>query len=61
MLVIRAWTEGEPATIRLRITSTLDLEGDEELVAATSSIDEACAIVADWLKEFAGRAPVTRA
>ena len=56
VLVIRAWNEGEPEPVRLRITSTLDLEREEELSSATTSIDEACEIVCSWLEEFVRRA-----
>lgn len=55
VLVIRAWKEGEPPTIRLRITSRLDLEGDGEQTVAASAVDDACAVVRGWLEEFAGR------
>jgi hypothetical protein len=56
VLVIRAWKEGEPPTIRLRITTRFDLEGDEERTTAASTVDDACGIVRDWLEEFASHA-----
>ena len=53
VLIIRSWNEGEPPTIRLRITSALDLESDEEESVATTSVDQACEIVRSWLEQFA--------
>ena len=57
VLVIRAWIEGEPPTLRMRITRTLDVDARDEATEATASIDEACAIVRRWLEQLQG--PVT--
>lgn len=52
VLVIRAWIEGEPASLRLRITRTLDISSRDEEATAAASIDEACAVVRRWLDDF---------
>lgn len=50
--MIRAWIEGEPASLRLRITRTLDISSRDEEATTAASIDEACAVVRRWLAEF---------
>jgi hypothetical protein len=55
VLVIRAWIEGEPPTLRLRITRTLDLSASDEHTEATASVDEAMTIVCRWLQQLQPR------
>jgi hypothetical protein len=55
VLVIRAWIEGEPPTLRMRITHTLDVSLGEDESTAAASVDEACAIVRRWLEELSAR------
>ena len=52
MLVIRAWIEGEPSTLRMRITRTLDVTVREDKSDAAANVEEACAIVRRWLEEL---------
>jgi hypothetical protein len=55
VLVIRAWIEGEPPTLRMRITRTFDVTASDESSEATASVDEALAIVRHWLEQLAAR------
>jgi hypothetical protein len=55
VLVIRAWVEGDPGGVRMRITCTSDISTREEDATSAASIDEACAIVRRWLEAFAAR------
>ena len=57
VLVIRAWIEGEPPTLRMRITRTFDVTAAGESSGATASVEEALAIVRRWLEQL--QAPVT--
>jgi hypothetical protein len=54
VLIVRAWLEGRPPAIRVRITSVLDVNesGDETRYAAT--VEGATRIVCEWLKDFEG-------
>ncbi len=52
VLVVRAWIEGKPPSLRIRIVRTLDISGGQEESTAAASIDEACAVVRGWLEEF---------
>ena len=40
--MIRAWIEGDPGGMRMRITRTLDISTREEDSTPAASIDEAC-------------------
>ena len=53
VLVIRAWIEGEPRSLRLRITRTLDISSRDEESTTAASVEEACDVVRRWLEEFA--------
>lgn len=53
VLVIRAWIDGEPPSLRLRITRTADVAARDEESTVTASVDEACTVVRRWLEEFA--------
>ena len=55
VLVIRAWVEGDPPTLRLRITQTDDIAARREESAVAASIDEAIEIARRWLEDFAAR------
>lgn len=57
VLVIRAWIEGDPPTLRMRITRTFDVTAADESSEATASVDDALAIVRRWLEQL--QAPVT--
>ena len=51
ILIVRAWIEGEPASLRARLTRVV--EGRERPVITTASVDEACEVVRRWLLEVA--------
>jgi hypothetical protein len=53
VLVIRAWIEGDPPGVRMRITCAPDISRGQEDSTSAASIDEACAIVRRWLEAFA--------
>lgn len=52
--VLRAWIEtGPKRDLRVRITDVVDLErGTSRIHPVATSIEDACAIVRDWLTEF---------
>jgi hypothetical protein len=53
VLIIRAWVEGDPPTLRLRITRTDDLTAGDEESTVTASVEEAVDVVRRWLEGFA--------
>ena len=55
VLVIRAWIEGDPPGLRLRITRTDDIASRHEDSTVAASIDEAVEIARRWLEDFAAR------
>lgn len=55
VLIIRAWMDGEPPAIRMRITHTLDVAARDETSEVAASVDEACTIVRRWLDELQRR------
>jgi hypothetical protein len=58
ILVVRVWVEDHPvASLRARVTSSLDLTAGptEEIVAA--SVDDVCAVVNRWLHAFLASPP----
>lgn len=55
VLVIRAWIEGEPPGVRMRITRVSDISTGAEESTSVASIDEACTIVRRWLEAFVAR------
>jgi hypothetical protein len=57
VLVIRGWIEGEPPSLRLRITQTLDVAARDEKSTVTADVDEACAVVRRWLEALAEGTP----
>ena len=56
VLVIRAWVEGDPPGLRLRITFTDDIATRREDSVVGASVDEAVEIARCWLETLAGRA-----
>jgi hypothetical protein len=59
-LVVRAWLEGRPPSIRVRITSVMDLTAPYHRVSCAATVGEAAADVRAWLEEFeAGDGSVT--
>jgi hypothetical protein len=52
VLIIRAWIEGEPPSLRMRVTRTFDVAAADETTEATASIEEVCAIVRRWLEQL---------
>jgi hypothetical protein len=60
VLVIRAWIEGDPPGLRLRITLASDISTGEEETATAASIEQAVELVRCWLENFvAGDGVVT--
>jgi hypothetical protein len=60
ILVVRAWLEGRPPEMRLRITSVADLAGPELEVAYAATVGDAIDVITRWLAAFeAGDAAVT--
>lgn len=48
--VVRAWIErGPPQVLKVRVSTAPDLGSAPKTVGVTSSIDEACALIRDWL------------
>jgi hypothetical protein len=55
VLVVRAWLEDASETaLRARITQTLDIEAQDEIVVVASSSDDVCDAVRAWLDAFVG-------
>lgn len=52
VLVIRVWTDGEPPTVRARITHRSDVTGPDQTVTFASTVDDINAAVASWLQAF---------
>lgn len=53
VLVLRVWLEpGEPASLRARISSRLDVAHDESRRLVAGSTDAIARIVVDWVEEF---------
>lgn len=60
ILVVRAWLDGWPPEIRVRITSVKDTSGPELDVAYAATVEDAVGVIARWLEAFAaGDATVT--
>ena len=54
VLVIRAWIE-PPDGLRVRITSTFDVDTGESTTRSSTSVDEVCDDVRRWLNEYRHR------
>lgn len=57
VLVVRVWmNQGErtddPPRLRARITRTLDVAAEEELISTAGSTEEVCETVRAWLDAF---------
>lgn len=54
MLIVRLWIEANHETgLRARITQTLDTMATEQAVATAASADDICAVVKQWVEDFA--------
>ena len=65
VLVVVAWSEGQPARLVARITYTLDATQPQRITVSASGKDEIAATVGHWLDTVAtgaipGDAPVTQ-
>jgi hypothetical protein len=66
VLVVRVWTESaEEATLRARVTRTLDVAHGEAKITVAATPEQVESTVQAWLNEFlasgGGDAPVTSA
>lgn len=54
LLVVRVWIEGDPdeGRFRARITHTIDLVADAEVVTAVATADDVCFAVREWLETY---------
>jgi hypothetical protein len=59
--VIRAWTEGDDARLKVRVTSMLDVTRSDMRVSVVCSLDETCDLVRTWLANLVelSRSPTT--
>jgi hypothetical protein len=56
VLIVRAWHEDDPAaSLRVRITSTLDISRGDELVSAAATPEEVYEALRAWLEAFLAR------
>lgn len=55
VLVVRAWLEdASNLALRARITQTLDIAAQDELIIVASSTEDVCDAVRAWLDAFVG-------
>ncbi len=60
ILLVRAWLEGRPPALRVRITSLKNITVREHEVACVATVEDAARAVTRWLEQFeAGDAGVT--
>jgi hypothetical protein len=59
VLVIRAWRQGDPASVVMRVTRTVDVSTGDDETETTTSVEEVLALVRSWLDQI--RSPVTNA
>ena len=52
VLVVRVWTDGANRSLRARITSTLDVDGDAEVRQAAASAEQILTAVKEWIEAF---------
>jgi hypothetical protein len=58
VLVIRAWTEGQPPSLRVRITRTQDVASRIDVTSTASTVAQVHDEVEAWLRSFlAGDGP----
>jgi hypothetical protein len=56
VFVVRAWMEpAQPASLRMRVTRSLDVRSPLTEVSATADVDEVCDALRRWLQDFRGR------
>lgn len=54
VLIVRLWIEANHETgLRARITQTLGSMGAEQSVAVAATADDICAVVKQWVEDFA--------
>ena len=54
VLIVRMWIEASHQQgLRARITQSLDTTAGEESVALAASTDDICAVVKQWVEDFA--------
>lgn len=54
--IIKAWVEAGDEQLKVRITANSEsIQGRRRTIGVATDIDEACAIVEDWLEAFVGR------
>ena len=55
-MVIRAWTEGDPVQLRVRITYSLDVltPRQRDVVLTSADVDDVTAKVREWLLAVIG-------
>ncbi|MFN2544691.1 MAG: hypothetical protein ABR600_09015 [Actinomycetota bacterium] len=58
LFIIRAWSEGEPPTLRVRMTATTDLVSSPQIVLSSSDVQEILSNVTAWLMAVTRRQPV---
>jgi hypothetical protein len=59
VLVIRAWRQGDPSSVVMRVTRTVDVSTGDDETGTTTSVEEVLALVRSWLDQI--RSPVTNA
>lgn len=60
ILIVRAWLEGRPPALRVRITGTKDVTARGHDVSYAADVSEAAAAIREWLEDFeAGDESVT--
>ena len=54
LLVVRVWIEGDSSAdgLRARITQTIDLLGDAEVITTAATADDVYSAVRDWLEAY---------
>ena len=52
VLVLRAWTEGHPPALRVRITRTQDVAARSDVTSVASTASQVHAEVEAWLRSF---------
>jgi len=53
LMTLLVWLEGDPPSLRIRITQALDVEQPERVETVTTDPDEATTAVRGWLRDFA--------
>ena len=53
VLVLRIWREAADGTLRVRVTSNIDITSDQDETAVFLTVDEALARVRNWISNVA--------